>query len=182
MKGSVLYVDGKKLGTWTKGWRGQVVQVLNRKSGGATNGAKNLMLLSRLEEEWTPIVLKTWASNTISGILDDKVRGDQLQMGTIDPIKDKVCWQGKKTVIHWGIFPVGGKFESWVIAPNVLLESGYLSSHILKKGEVPSMELPGRYMDADERGTDGVNMEIVVSDAPCHYNAGNFGGSPTDWN
>ena len=31
-------------------------------------------------------------------------------MGTFAPIKDKVFWQGKKTVIHWGIFPVGGKF------------------------------------------------------------------------
>ena len=83
-------------------------------------------------------------------------------------------------MIHWGLFPVGGKFESWVIAPNVLLESGYLRFHILKKGEVPSMGLPGRYMDADERGTDGVNVEILVSNSPCQDTGGSFGGSPTD--
>ena len=43
------------------------MQVLHRKSGGATDGAKHLIVLRIVEEEWTPVVLNTWASKTISG-------------------------------------------------------------------------------------------------------------------
>ena len=48
-KVSILYFGGNKPGSWPKGWRGQVVKVLHRKAGGATDGAKNLMLLIRVE-------------------------------------------------------------------------------------------------------------------------------------
>ena len=68
------------------------MRVLHQKAGGATDEAKKLMLLRRVEEEWTPIVLKTWASKTISVSLEDKVGGKSLQLGTFAPIKDKVCW------------------------------------------------------------------------------------------
>ena len=37
-------------------------------------------------------MLKTWASNTISGILEAKVGWKQVQMGTFGPIKDKSFW------------------------------------------------------------------------------------------
>ena len=43
------------------------------------------------------------------------------------------------------------------------------------------MVLPGRPMDADERGTNGVNAERLVRYATCQDTAGNFGGSPIDW-
>ena len=66
------------------------------------------MLLRRVEEELTPIMLNTWESKTISGSLEDKVVVNPLQMGTFAPINYKVCWQGNKTVIYWGIFLVGG--------------------------------------------------------------------------
>ena len=77
--------------------------------------------------------MKTWASKTISGRLEAVFGGKQVQMDTFVPIKDKVCWQGKNTVVHWGLFPVGGKFEPWVIDPDVLSESGYGRRHLLKK-------------------------------------------------
>ena len=69
------------------------------------------MLLRRMEEEWTPIVLKTWDSNTISGFLEDKSGVNQVPLGTFVPIKDKVFWHGEKTVIHLGLFPVRGNLN-----------------------------------------------------------------------
>ena len=91
------------------------------------------MLLRRVEEEWTPIMLKSWASKTTSGSIEDKVGGKQVKLGKFAPIKDKVCWQGQNTVINWGLFPVGGKLEPWVIAPDVLSASGYVICHLLNK-------------------------------------------------
>ena len=105
---------------------GQVVRVLHCKAGGATDGAKNLMLLRRVDEEWTPIVLKTWALKTISDSLEAKFGGKPVQLGTFAPIKDKVCWQGKNTVIHKVLFPVGRKIEPWLITPDVLSTSEYV--------------------------------------------------------
>ena len=64
-----------------------------------------------MEEEWTPIELKTWYSKTICGCLEARVGGNNVKLGNFVPIKDKVLWQGKKTVIHWGLFSVGGKIE-----------------------------------------------------------------------
>ena len=54
---------------------------------------KNIMLLRLMEEEWTPIVLKAWASKTISGCLKAKVGGKQVHLGTFAPIKGKSFWQ-----------------------------------------------------------------------------------------
>ena len=68
------------------------------------------MLLRRVEEEWNNIVLKTWAPKTISGCLEAKVGWKQVYLVTFAPIKDKSFWQGKKTVIYWGLFSVGEKF------------------------------------------------------------------------
>ena len=56
-----------------------------------------------------------------------------MHMGTFVPIKDKVFCQVNNNVIHWGLFTVGGKYEQWVIAPDVLLVSGYVRRHILNK-------------------------------------------------
>ena len=62
------------------------------------------MLLRRMEEEWTTIVFKTWASNTISGCLEAKVGGKQVHLGTFALIKGKSFWQEKKTVIQRASF------------------------------------------------------------------------------
>ena len=42
------------------------------------------------------------------------------------------------------------------------------------------MVLPVRPMDANEQVTVVVDVEILISDAPCQNTAGDFGGSPTD--
>ena len=64
------------------------MRVLHQKAGGATDGAKNLMLLRLVDEEWTPIVLKTWASKTISVSLEAKVGGNPVQLRTFANIKE----------------------------------------------------------------------------------------------
>ena len=38
-------------------------------------------------------------------------------MGTSAPIRDRGLWKGKRKVMHWVLFSVGGKCEPWVIAP-----------------------------------------------------------------
>ena len=43
-----------------------------------------------------------------------------MQLGNFATTSDKVGCQGKKTVIHWGIFPVGETIEPWVIKPDVM--------------------------------------------------------------
>ena len=58
---------------------------------------------------------------------------EQVHLVTLVPIKDKVCWQVKKTVIHWGLFPVGVKIEPWVIAPDALSALGYVRWNILNE-------------------------------------------------
>ena len=70
---SILYVEGKKLGPCPNGWRGKLVRVLNHTAGGATDGSHNALLLRKMEEEWTPIGLKTWDYKTISGCLEARV-------------------------------------------------------------------------------------------------------------
>ena len=86
-----------------------------------------------MEEEWNPIELKNWCSGTISGCLEARVGGKQLQLGTFAPIRDKVFYQGKKMVIHWGLFPVVGKIQPWVIVTDVMLASGYVRRNLLNK-------------------------------------------------
>ena len=105
----MLYADRKKPGACTNVWRGEIVRVLYCKAGGATEEAHNVMLLRQMEEDWTPIELKNWYYKTFIGCLKDRVGGKQVQLGTFAPTRDKILWQGKKTVIHWGLFTVGGK-------------------------------------------------------------------------
>ena len=75
-KGRILYVGGKKPGTFPKVWRGQIVIFLHLKAGVATDGAKNIMVLRRIEEELTPIVFNNWYSKTISVCIEAKVGGE----------------------------------------------------------------------------------------------------------
>ena len=132
-KVSILYFGGNKPGPCPKVWIEQLVQILHSKAEGATDRSYNVMLLRRMEEEWTPIDLNTFSSKIISVCLEDRVEENQVQLGTFATIKDKVLWQLKKTVIHWGIFTVGRKIEQKVISPDVMLASGYVRRHILNK-------------------------------------------------
>ena len=55
------------------------------------------------------VELKTWAYRTLSGCLEAKVDGTTARLRKMSPIKDKVCCQGKTTVVNWGLYQVGGK-------------------------------------------------------------------------
>ena len=132
-KENILYVRGSKPVTCPNRCREQVLQGIHRKVGGVTDGSNNLMLPWLMEEEWTPIELKTWDSNTISGWLYARVGGKQVKMITFAPIKDKSFCQGNKTVIHWGLFPVRETSEPWVIRPDVFLVWGCMIWNLLNK-------------------------------------------------
>ena len=133
-KGSVLCMSGKKHQPQPKVWIGQLVRVLHRKPGGTTYGAQNIILMMGMEEKLTPINLKTWESQTISWCLEERVVGNKVHTGTPAPIRYRVCCQGKRKVAHWGLFPVGGNCEPWMIAPDVMLPSGYVGQCLLNKG------------------------------------------------
>ena len=61
-----MYVSGKKPRLYPKGWIGHLVRLLHHKAGGATDGAKNIILMMRMEEKLTPIKIKIWVSWTVS--------------------------------------------------------------------------------------------------------------------
>ena len=56
-----------------------------------------------------------------------------MQLDTFALINDKVCCKLNKTVIHWGLFTVGGRNEPWVIAPDDMSASEYVRRHLLNK-------------------------------------------------
>ena len=117
-----MYVNGKKHLLYTNVCRWQVVWFLHIKSGVATDGAQNLILMKNSIEEETPTKLKTWAFRTISGCLYSRVGVNQLNLGTSYPIRERVCWQGRKKVVYWVIYPLGGKCEPWLVAPECCLQ------------------------------------------------------------
>ena len=86
-----------------------------------------------MEEKLTPIKIKTWASRTVSGCLDVRVGGNQVHIGTSTTIRDRVFRKWNIPVMHWVVFPVGGKCEPWAIALDVMLTSGYVRRCILNK-------------------------------------------------
>ena len=73
------------------------MQVLYFKSGEATDGVQNIILMMRMEEKLTPINLKTWASWTVSGYLKSRVQVKQVHIGTPAHTRDRVFWKGKRT-------------------------------------------------------------------------------------
>ena len=79
-----------------------------------------------MEEKLNPIKLKTWASQNFSGFLEARVGVNQVHLVPPAPIRDRVFWQGKITVVHWVLFFVVGKCEPWVIAPYVMSPSLYV--------------------------------------------------------
>ena len=82
--------------------------------------------MMRMEENLTPINLNTWASQTVSECLEERVGVKQVHIGTFAPISDRVFWQGNITVVHWLLFSVGGKCEPWLITPYVMSPSVYV--------------------------------------------------------
>ena len=84
-----------------------------------------------MEDKLNPIKLKTWASWTVSGFLEARVGVNQVHLVTSDPIRDRLLWKNERTFLHWVLFLVGGKYEPWVIAPYVMLPSGYVRRHLV---------------------------------------------------
>ena len=69
----------------------------------------------------------------ISGYLEAGVGVKQVQIVTFELIRDKLFWEGKMTLIHCGLFPVGRKSEPWVIAPDVISTLGCVRRNFLNK-------------------------------------------------
>ena len=67
------------------------MRVLHHKSGGATDGAQNIILMMRIEEKLNPIEIKTCASCTVSGSLETRVGVKKINLGTSTTIRDIVC-------------------------------------------------------------------------------------------
>ena len=65
------------------------MRVLHLKSGGATDGAQNIILMMRMEEKLTPIKLNALESQTVSGCLEAIVGLNQVHLGTSAPIRDR---------------------------------------------------------------------------------------------
>ena len=91
------------------------------------------MAMYRETEETTRVDLKTRASRTLSGCLEAKVVGTTAWLGTASLIKEKVCFQGKITVVYWSLYPVGEKKEPWIITPEVMSLTGYFRQLLLFK-------------------------------------------------
>ena len=87
---------------------------------------------------------------------------------------------GKEDCDTLGIFPCESKIRTVGDHSRCLVGVWVREMSYYEQGEVSSVVLPGRHMDEYGRGTVGVNVEIIVSDAPYQDTAGYFGGSPTD--
>ena len=70
--------------------------------------------------------------------------GDWIQgLGvTYSHIMDRSYLQRKRIVVHWGLFAVGWKFEPWVIALDVMSQSGYVRRSLLEKERFHLCYLP----------------------------------------
>ena len=117
----MLYVSVKKPRTYPKGWIGQLVRALHRKSECSTDGAQNIILMVSMEEKLTPTKLQTWASRTVNELLEARFGLKQVRIGKPTSIRDIVCW--KRTVVNCVLLSVGGECEHWLIAPVVMLQS-----------------------------------------------------------
>ena len=119
-----------------------MVRVLHQNSGGATDGELNIVFMVKMKDKLTPIRLKKWVYLTVSGLLEARVGGNQANVGNSYLMRDIVCCQGNRTVVHWGLYMVGGKCEPRVIKPYVMLPSVYVSWHILNKDILHVWDLP----------------------------------------
>ena len=65
-------------------------------------------------------------TRAISGILEVGVGGKPAELGTLSPEHDSLCWKVTRTVVNYGLYPVGKERETWVITPDVLSLTGYV--------------------------------------------------------
>ena len=109
-------MSGKRHLPYPKGWRGQVLWVLHRKTGGVVDVSQNIIQMTKLKEKLTPIQLKIWVSWNVSGHLEARVGGEHINLVTSAHIRDRVFWPGKRTMVHLVLYPVGGSVNlGWLI-------------------------------------------------------------------
>ena len=77
--------------------------------------------------------LKAKSSRAINGSLKVRVGIYLEDLVTLSPIQYRVCWNGKRTVIHWGLYSSGKGRDPWVIAPDVMSTTGYVQIPLLIK-------------------------------------------------
>ena len=68
------------------------MRLLHHKSGGATDGAENIILMMRMEESLTPIKIRTWESCAVRGCLYEMVKGKKFHLGTFTNIRYRLFW------------------------------------------------------------------------------------------
>ena len=95
------------------GWRDQIIRVLHSRSGGSTNRAHNVAFLAKKEIDISSLKLEETASRANKRSMEVRLEGKAEEIGTLDPIHDRVCWQGNRTLVHWGLYPMSKGRESW---------------------------------------------------------------------
>ena len=128
-----MYTRGRKHLQPLRGWNRKLVRVLHGKAGGATYRAIKFVLLHREGGEIGIVVLKTWASRTLSGCLNSKVGVVTARLGTSYLIRYRVCCQGNRIVFQWVFKPMGVKQEPWTIALEVMYPKRFVSFRLLFK-------------------------------------------------
>ena len=82
---------GKKPRPYPKVCIWKLVRISYRKSGGATDGAQNIIMMMKIEVKLTPIKINTWASRTVSECLDTSVGENKVHLVTYTHIRGRVC-------------------------------------------------------------------------------------------
>ena len=78
-------------------------------------------------------MLKKCVSRKSCACLDAKVGGMMVRLGTAALIKDQVCFQGKRTLLHCVMYPKGGRKEPWVFSTEDMSPIGFMQHLILVK-------------------------------------------------
>ena len=79
-------------------------------------------------------------TRAISGILEVGVGGKPVELGTLSPEHNSLCWKVTRTVVNYGLYPVGKERETWLITPDVLSLTGYVCWPLFLKAKIYSRE------------------------------------------
>ena len=132
-KGKFMFIAGNKFIPVPVVWRNQRMRLLNRRLVGSTYRPHDVVFITKKEIDIIGMELEATVSREIKGSLEVRVGGKSEDIGTFAHIQDRVCWQGKQTVVHWGLYPYSKGRELWVIAPDVMSSAGYFRRPLLIK-------------------------------------------------
>ena len=128
-----MFISGKRSIPVPLVWMYQRMRVLHRRSGGSTDRAHNVVLLTKNEIDIRRMELEATESRSINRSLEVRVGGEAAELGTLASIHNRVCWQGNRIVVHWGIYLLSKGREPWVIDPDVMYSDGYVRRPLLIK-------------------------------------------------